>query len=152
MKAQMILGCAGIVLFGAVSQDLQEIPSNAIGTTLLGAVLSWLMFKHLPAKDALFDKMITDKDKLVSEVLKNAQNEFKEALEKVVKHCKEETKVIVDELKLVKTEVVDSRDESREEHKESRHLVSEIGHTLGLKVAAGDITVKDRTDKKRTGQ
>ncbi len=40
-----------------------------VGAGLLGAVLAWLMFAHLPAKDRQISAIIETKDKQISEIL-----------------------------------------------------------------------------------
>ena len=93
------------------------------GTALTGwgafalavAILAWLAFWHLPAKDKQIDQMIEDKDLIVSDLLKTynarldakdvqitaivtatvnndfkARDDFRASLDKVINHCSEE--------------------------------------------------------------
>jgi hypothetical protein len=42
--------------------------SGWVGAGLLGAVLAWLMFRHLPAKDGQMTQFVQDKDKHVETI------------------------------------------------------------------------------------
>ncbi len=52
-----------------------------VGAGLLGSVLAWLLFKHLPAKDAQIDAIIARH--LAAE--KEQRADFKEALNSLIK-------------------------------------------------------------------
>ncbi len=63
----------------------------------MGAVLAWLLFRHLPAKDAQVKELIERHDAVLDAqierhdaVLKDARTEFRGALETVVNHCERE--------------------------------------------------------------
>lgn len=60
--------------------------SGWTGAGLLGAVLAWLLFRHLPAKDEQVRQLIDRHDS----GLKEARTEFRGALETVVAHCERE--------------------------------------------------------------
>ena len=66
--------------------------SGWAGASLLGAVLAWLLFKHLPAKDQQIFDMIESRQKALD--AKDA------AMDKTVKavtdHCKEELVLVTD--------------------------------------------------------
>lgn len=80
-----------------------------VGAGLLGAVLAWLMFVHLPAKDKQFEKLTTSnqercdaqdkahdvrvvaKDSFYAEMLRQQRSDYKSSLDTVVEHCKTET-------------------------------------------------------------
>lgn len=62
------------------------------GVGVLGLVLSWLMLKHLPAKDKQINEFIEAKDKHVMELTAK----FEQNLDKIVDHCKEEFKIVLD--------------------------------------------------------
>ena len=87
-----------------LAQNLDPLSGGSgwIGAGLLGLVLAWLLLKHLPAKDAQFQKFLEDKDKTIQalvvqfgETSKSQRVDFKEALLVVTKHCEEEMKRIV---------------------------------------------------------
>lgn len=59
-----------------------------VGAGLLGAVLMWLFFKHLPSKDAQITALIERKDLHVE----NLQAEFTQALDKMAAVYREESK------------------------------------------------------------
>lgn len=68
------------------------------GAGLLGAVLAWLLLRHLPSKDVQLKEMVESRDVLAKDLavvtaaaLKDARNEFKESLQSVVEHCKDDT-------------------------------------------------------------
>jgi uncharacterized protein YktB (UPF0637 family) len=79
-----------------------------VGTGLLGSVLGWLLFIHLPNKDKQIAGLIESRDKLVKDLSaefrasvsdifnrssaqdKERREDFKESLQKVVDHCEKE--------------------------------------------------------------
>lgn len=79
-----------------------------MGAGLLGLVLGWLMFIHLPAKDKQLQAVIDNKDKVLNDLIQAKDSRIKEvmevkdqriqqlstdfraALDKVVDHCQEE--------------------------------------------------------------
>lgn len=83
--------------------------SGWVGAGLLGAVLAWVFFKHLPDKDAQLkgfiesrDKLSTEKDKRVEKILsdqtsflttvdKERRDDFKTSLQIIVDHCARES-------------------------------------------------------------
>ena len=85
-----------------------------VGTGLLGSVLAWVFFWHLPAKDKQLEKLITDKDAHVATLteryekklervtlafeaeLDKSKIEFKAALDQVLNHCDKETNKLVE--------------------------------------------------------
>lgn len=78
------------------------------GAGLLGAVLSWLLLRHLPAKDAQLEKLIKDKDDRIDALVKEhretvreviqhhtdnavrARDDFRTILNSVIQHCEKE--------------------------------------------------------------
>ncbi len=62
------------------------------GVGILGLVLSWLLLRHLPAKDAQINSFIELKDKHVLELTQK----FEANLDKIVEHCKEEFQIVLD--------------------------------------------------------
>jgi len=62
--------------------------SGWVGAGLLGLVLSWLLFVHLPNKDKQLKEFVDAKDALVRDLTVK----FKEALDIVISHCDEEIK------------------------------------------------------------
>lgn len=84
------------------------------GAGLLGLVLAWLLFVHLPAKDKQLKEFTEGKDKHVTELTVTYENklevaikafkeeskedkaEFKMALDAVLAHCEKETKELVE--------------------------------------------------------
>lgn len=65
-----------------------------VGTGLLGAVLSWIFFWHLPAKDKQLKELIDSQLECSREERKN----FREALDRVVEHCSAENERLADKL------------------------------------------------------
>lgn len=101
-----------------------------VGAGLLGLVLAWLLFWHLPAKDKQIGEVI---DKHAAEA-KATRDDFKTALASIMAHCEGKVDRVAGDL-------AEARDENRREHKMTRHLAGNIAHTLGLKLAAGTIRV-----------
>ena len=71
--------------------------SGWAGAGILGLVLSWLLFVHLPSKDKqlkdLIDTYNTRADTVMDKFttsLTNAETEFNSALKLVVEHCEKE--------------------------------------------------------------
>lgn len=92
-------------LFAQIAPPITDAAAAGIagwtGTGLLGSVLAWLMFKHLPAKDQQVKELIEthlaalrDKDKAFVAEIHDQRNEFKLSLEKVVAHCEEEMNAV----------------------------------------------------------
>lgn len=54
-----------------LAQTVEPISGGAgyLGAGLLGIVLTWLLWKHLPDKDRQIEKLITDKDKLIESLV-----------------------------------------------------------------------------------
>ncbi len=68
-----------------------------VGTGLLGSVLAWLLFVHLPAKDKQLKEFMEAKDKAVDSMLQgqwaNLQRMelgYRNDLKVVAEHCKQE--------------------------------------------------------------
>ncbi len=70
-----------LTLWGVLSQvvppvdPVTTIGSGWAGAGLLGLVLSWLLFIHLPRKDAQILELVKNKDAAVSEVVKSFREE-----------------------------------------------------------------------------
>lgn len=84
-----------------VSTDQAVGAAGWTGAGLLGLVLSWLMFKYLPAKDQQVKDLIEasrqelhEKDKAFVAELRDQRIEFRASLEKVVAHCEEEMRAV----------------------------------------------------------
>lgn len=60
--------------------------SGWVGAGLLGAVLSWLLLKHLPAKDAQLERIITRHEEELSHAIADQRAEFTKALELLLRH------------------------------------------------------------------
>ncbi len=87
------------------------------GAGLLGLVLAWLLFKHLPAKDTQLTNMIdkhtlamqnqtNDFNKVLAEkrseftiILNEQRHDFRESLKEVTQHCERETSHLADSMK-----------------------------------------------------
>lgn len=85
--------------FPFAETNLEALSGGAgwVGATLLSGVLSWLMFKHLPAKDQQAKEMIERNDAIVKALMdrhdammNEARKDFKESLNTVVAHCEKE--------------------------------------------------------------
>jgi hypothetical protein len=64
-------------LFAQTSVDALS-GSGWVGAGLLGAVLSWLMFIHLPAKDKQLKEIIDGKDDLLKGIMKASGDHVRE--------------------------------------------------------------------------
>jgi hypothetical protein len=88
-----------------------------VGTGLLGSVLGWLLFIHLPKKDQQVLDLINSRDKLVEKLTadfrqsmtelldkanandKEQRTDFKESLQRVTSHCEKEVVTTIEALK-----------------------------------------------------
>ncbi len=68
-----------------------------VGAGLLGGVLAWLLFIHLPGKDKQLKDFIDSKDKQVTdlhqrnwEMLQQLTKDYKEGMKDVALHCEQE--------------------------------------------------------------
>lgn len=91
-----------------------------IGAGLLGAVLAWLLLKHLPAKDDQIERLFRAKDAAVKEVADIAQAvnremraDFQLAIQKVIEHCERENKRTADLVAESYDRLVEAIDELR---------------------------------------
>lgn len=86
-----------------------------VGAGLLGLVLAWLFFFHLPAKDAQLKGVLDAKDAQLSVLM----DRFKAAMDVVVAHCKDDSAKLVEafrsELKLLL-----DRSDAKEDRREDR--------------------------------
>lgn len=75
----------GLLLF---VQNADALSGNGgwFGAGLLGLVLGWLLFRHLPAKDAQIERIIAQHSASLERVIEK----HNVSLEKVIAHCKEE--------------------------------------------------------------
>lgn len=87
--------------------------SGWVGTGLLGAVLSWLLFVHLPAKDKQLKELVDSqdvqlkelldaKDKMVEAIwkqqwvnLERMESGYRSDLKLVAEHCKTELETVI---------------------------------------------------------
>jgi hypothetical protein len=105
------------ILVAQVVTDPLSGGAGWVGTGLLGSVLGWLLFIHLPKKDQQVLDLINSRDKLVEKITaefrqsmtelvdksnandKEQRVNFKESLEKVTAHCEKEVTTTVDALR-----------------------------------------------------
>ena len=94
--------------------------SGWVGAGLLGLVLAWLMFRHLPAKDDQIMQMVESRDELVKSLQENHERHMmtfglmvEKQLKMVIDHCHTETSAMVaalqDGLEYVGNAVVEMR-------------------------------------------
>jgi Skp family chaperone for outer membrane proteins len=105
------------IVFSQVTADPLSGGAGWVGTGLLGSVLGWLLFIHLPKKDQQVLDLINSRDKLVEKLTtefrqsmaelvdkvnindREQRVSFKESLEKVTAHCEKEVNETVDALR-----------------------------------------------------
>lgn len=73
----MVIGQAGEPISGG---------AGWVGAGMLGSVLAWLLFVHLPSKDKQIKEMIESRDSLVKELA----DTHRKAVADVVDHCRDE--------------------------------------------------------------
>ena len=61
--------------------------SGWAGAGLLGLVLAWLLLRHLPAKDAQIERMVTAHEHELSVAVENQRKDFREVLEQVLRRA-----------------------------------------------------------------
>ena len=82
MRSLLSLILAPSALIAAMLADVDPISGGAgyIGAGLLGAVLGWLLLKHLPDKDRQLENLLTNKDKQMQELLTNGGTQMQNLL------------------------------------------------------------------------
>lgn len=112
--SEFALACAntsGLLIAATIPETLGG-DAGWVGTGLLGGVLSWLLFWHLPAKDKQVTDII-DKNNALNErealahaesqkvirtefhaSLKDLGDRYEKHLQRVVDHCKEESAIM----------------------------------------------------------
>jgi hypothetical protein len=105
-----------------IAEEVAKAPVSGLdvagwtGTTLLGGVLWWLLYNHLPAKDKQISDLVAVQNKVVSDLvtttndrqdkkdeshaksLTDTRTDFKQCLDKVVAHCSEEMEKLTSKL------------------------------------------------------
>jgi hypothetical protein len=103
-----------LFLFAQVANPIPGYEGWA-GAGLLGLVLAWLFFWHLPAKDKQITDLVGEMTKLVEKKDADAKDlvekhdrrvdamqvTFKESLQKVVDHCQSESEKLAETIKKV---------------------------------------------------
>ena len=104
----------GLLVADAVS-EVSAITGGTgwVGASILGGVLAWLMFVHLPAKDKMFKELINDKDKQIdviltskwealkqiamehTKVIESLSAKYQLTMDKVIAHCDVEVQRII---------------------------------------------------------
>jgi len=91
----MLFSLCGILAAGEI--DPIAGASGWVGAGLLGLVLGWLLFKHLPEKDRQLETIMKLKDEQIFLVIRTHDEQdrtqqavFQQALQKVVDHCERE--------------------------------------------------------------
>lgn len=77
-----------------------------VGAGLLGLVLAWLFFFHLPAKDKQLMDVLTAKDLLINQMA----TRFSDALNSVVQHCKEDSSKLAAAFKTELTMILEAHE------------------------------------------
>jgi hypothetical protein len=106
-----------LILIAQIATDPLSGGAGWVGTGLLGSVLGWLLFVHLPNKDKQILGLIESRDRLVEKLTadfrtsldsfvdkesnkdKERREDFKQSLQKVVDHCEKEVNGTVESLK-----------------------------------------------------
>jgi hypothetical protein len=92
-----------LVLLAAEEAQFPGIVGGAgwVGAGMLGSVLAWLLFIHLPAKDKQIEKLIDRQDTFVKNItdrheqnmlqaVKEGRTDFREVLDGIVANCQRE--------------------------------------------------------------
>jgi hypothetical protein len=90
-----------IILLAQSVPDSVSGTAGWVGTGLLGAVMSWLLFVHLPGKDKQLTVLMAAKDEIAETILKQQWANFERMeigyhndLKMVAEHCKQELEAI----------------------------------------------------------
>jgi hypothetical protein len=124
-----------------------------VGASLLGLVLYWLAFHHLPAKDKFLKDLIDGHAGQITNLItahdaktKADRADYHASLDRVTTHCEKElatiTQGLMEQLRAIHLRVDESTEESRELHQATRHNLNSVAHTLGIKLATGEIKVR----------
>jgi ABC-type nickel/cobalt efflux system permease component RcnA len=84
---------SGPALLADASTDVLAGNGGWAGAGLLGLVLAWLLWKHLPAMFDRHDKHVADLTALHKEQMAATHDTFKASLQAVVEHCESEARV-----------------------------------------------------------
>lgn len=105
------------IFLAQVATDPISGASGWVSTGLVGGILGWLLYVHLPAKDKQILGLVESRDQLVSKLTaefraslesllsqdkdkdKELRDDFKVSLQKVTDHAEREIEVIVSEIK-----------------------------------------------------
>lgn len=88
-----------------------QIPSGWVGASILSAVLAWLMWIHIPAKDKLLKEMIQAKDEQTHKDMTELTTTFKTSITEIVAGNRDAFKFIMGEFKVIFLEARDTRNE-----------------------------------------
>lgn len=123
----LMLGGMPVALLAQSAESLSG-GAGWVGAGLLGAVLGWLLLKHLPDKDKQIKEFVQGKDDHVKALadefrreLKETRIEYRAALESVLGHCRQEMETISATLK--------------EELGDMRHVIRDFANVAGLQVS-----------------
>lgn len=83
-----------------------------VGAGLLGVVLAWLLFVHLPAKDKQLKELLEGKDKQIENILtrkwdmiKELTKDYKDDLKGVNEHWQSQTSLLIDAIQDLSTKI-----------------------------------------------
>src|SRR5215218_8818549 len=105
-----------------------------VGAGLLGAVLAWLMFVHLPGKDKQIDKLIADKDQLIKEL----GSDHVKAIDKVIVNCKEDAALLRNTSEKINTEQISMLQKILDSSRESVHSIKTMHVSLSMRNRLAD--------------
>jgi uncharacterized protein YicC (UPF0701 family) len=106
-----------LTVLAQIATDPLSGSSGWVGTGMLGAIMAWLLYVHLPAKDKQILGLIESRDKLVEKLTadfrasldsllaqgsskdKELRDDFKMSLQKITDHCEKEVNGTVEALR-----------------------------------------------------
>lgn len=141
VKAVTVLFLASGVLLGeAVAVLAQSVADPVaggagwIGAGLLGSVLAWLLFVHLPAKDKQLKEMIEGKDAM----MRDLTDKHRQAIDSVVAHCQSELRRSEDLQTKAHEEQQRWLQRIHESSRETVHAVRNLGASISSRTQLAD--------------
>jgi PAS domain S-box-containing protein len=105
-----------------------------VGAGLLGAVLAWVFMKHLPAKDTQLEKLISDKDIMIKELVAGHAKSIRE----VVGHCEEDAEKTRTTGERWHSETMEALRRLHESTREGVHVTRNVGNQIVLRQRLAD--------------
>ena len=135
---------AGEILFAMLPAQGEPLSGGAgwVGAGLLGAVLCWLLLKHLPDKDKQLEKLLTTKDDQMRELLASRDVLMESQLTAERESCEKRHQDNLIEVRMDREQrdrhyeaLIAEHKRTHDESKEIRHNIADIKNSLAVSTA-----------------